>query len=199
MSRNLACIILAAGQSSRMTRSKIVLPWGESTVIGTIITSFHRAGIRQIVVVTGGYHELVENEVKRCGAQTVFNPEYANGEMSLSLQTGLGQLEVGYEGIFVALGDQPEIHPDDILGMIKVGEQNPQNLIIPSYAMRRGHPWLVPAQYFSEIRQLHTPDTMKTFIQRHEDEISYYVVKKSNILADLDTPEDYERYRPKAS
>jgi CTP:molybdopterin cytidylyltransferase MocA len=38
---------------------------------------------------------------------------------------------------------------------------------------------------------------MKTFIQKHEREIEYYLVQKSNILADLDTPEDYQRLKPK--
>ena len=100
-------------------------------------------------------------------------------------------------GVFVALGDQPEIDVIDILGIMDKSDVFPDKLIIPSYSMRRGHPWLVPKVFFNEIRIIRTPDTMKTFIQKHEREIEYYLVQKSNILADLDTPEDYQRLKPK--
>lgn len=194
--RNYACIILAAGQSKRMARSKIVLPWGERTVIGTIITSFLNAGLKQIIVVTGGYRELVEAEVDNYGVEKIFNPKFENGEMAVSLQTGLSKIASDCNGVFVALGDQPDIHSDDLIGIMKKSDQFPEKLIVPSYSMRRGHPWLIPTNYFNEIKALKSPDTMKTFIQKHENDIEYYLVQKSNILADLDTPEDYKRLRP---
>ena len=194
--RNYACIILAAGQSKRMARSKIVLPWGERTVIGTIITSFLNAGLKQIIVVTGGYRELVEAEVDNYGVEKIFNPKFENGEMAVSLQTGLSKMAPDCNGVFVALGDQPDIHPVDLIGIMKKSDQFPEKLIIPSYSMRRGHPWMIPANYFNEIKALKSPDTMKTFIQNHENDIEYYLVQKSNILADLDTPEDYDRLKP---
>jgi molybdenum cofactor cytidylyltransferase len=194
--RNYACIILAAGQSKRMARSKIVLPWEKKTVIGTIISSFQSAGIKHIVVVTGGYRELVEEEVKKYDVEAVFNPDFANGEMALSLKTGLRKISSSCDGVFVALGDQPDIHPIDLIGIMGKSDEFPDKLIIPSYSMRRGHPWLVPTIFFPEIKGIKSPDTMKTFIQNHEGNVEYYLVKKSNILADLDTPEDYERLKP---
>ena len=195
--RNYACIILAAGQSKRMAQSKIVLPWGEKTVIGTILSAYIAAGLPKIVVVTGGYRDLVETEVQKYKIETVFNPDFSNGEMSRSLQIGLNCISKKFDGIFVALGDQPEIYPEDIIGIMRASDANPNKLIIPSYAYRRGHPWLIPALYVDEINQIKFPETMKSFIQRHENEIEYYLVKKSNILADLDTPEDYQRLKPK--
>jgi molybdenum cofactor cytidylyltransferase len=80
---------------------------------------------------------------------------------------------------------------------MRTSDANPNKLIIPSYAYRRGHPWLIPAMYIDEISKIKFPETMKSFIQRHENEIEYYLVKRSNILADLDTPEDYQRLKPK--
>jgi molybdenum cofactor cytidylyltransferase len=195
--REYACIILAAGQSKRMSCSKIVLPWGKKTVIGTILSSFQDAGIRQIVVVTGGYRELVEAEVAKYRVEAIYNPKFANGEMALSLKTGLSKISSNCDGVFVALGDQPDMHPIDLTGIMKKSDEFPDKLIIPSYSMRRGHPWLVPSKFFQEIISLQSPNTMKSFIENHAEEIEYYLVKESNILADLDTPEDYERLKPK--
>jgi molybdenum cofactor cytidylyltransferase len=195
--RNISCIILAAGQSKRMTQSKIILPWGKTTVIGKIITSFRQAGVGEIVVVTGGYHELVEAEVAKCGGKTIFNAEYTNGSMITSLQKGLGLISPKCRSILVALGDQPDIDPLDIKGIIIKSNEYPEKIIIPSYTMRRGHPWLVPVQFSSELLSIQAPATMKTFLQKHENDCEYYVVQRSNILADLDTPEDYEKLKPK--
>lgn len=38
---------------------------------------------------------------------------------------------------------------------------------------------------------------MRDFIESNRDKITYYLVKSSRILDDLDTPEDYEKYRPR--
>ena len=195
--RHLTSIILAAGQSSRMKTSKIILLWGEHSVIGNIILAFQKAGISEIVVVTGGYREMVETEVKKYNIQTIYNPNFKNGEMAVSLQTGMELLDQACDGIFIALGDQPEIDPSDLQEMIEQSRNSPEKLIIPSYNMRRGHPWLVPEKYFNEIKGLRPPETMRSFIQSHQDEIVYYVVKNSGILTDLDTPEDYQRLKPK--
>jgi hypothetical protein len=37
--------------------------------------------------------------------------------------------------------------------------------------------------------------TMKDFIDDHKDQITYYITQHPMILQDLDTPEDYEKYR----
>lgn len=176
-----------------MGQSKMVLPWRESTVIGCVISAFQQANIGQIVVVTGGYQEIVEKEVKLFRVETIFNPEFTNGEMITSLQVGFTCIGPTINYLFIALGDQPEIYSEDIIGMMELAKHNPEYLIIPSYSMRRGHPWLIPAKYINEIRSLKSPDTMKTFINCHQDKIMYFMVNKSNILADLDTPEDYQR------
>lgn len=175
----------------------MVLPWGGKTVIGSVISAFQEADIEKIIVVTGGYRELVEVEAERYQVECFFNTEFANGEMSTSLQTGLKRIAESTEFIFVALGDQPDISPEDIKEMMNLARFDTTKLIIPSYSMRRGHPWLIPSIYFSEIMELKPPETMRSFINKHEENISYYLVKKSNILADLDTPEDYQRLKPK--
>ena len=82
----ISAIILAAGESKRMGQPKMLLPWGKVSVLGQVISTFQSAGIEDIIVVTGGAHEQVEEIVKENGARSVFNRNYANGEMLSSLQ-----------------------------------------------------------------------------------------------------------------
>ncbi|MEA5077360.1 MAG: nucleotidyltransferase family protein [Anaerolineaceae bacterium] len=192
----IGCILLAAGKSSRMGQSKIVLPWGRSTVISTILNAYLLAKVNEIVVVTGGYKEHVEKEISHFPVKIAFNHDFENGEMADSVKTGLKQLTPDCSAVFIALGDQPKISVQDLIGMIELNLSYPDALIIPSYAMRRGHPWLVPQYMFQELAEMNSPRTLRDFINAHEKEILYYLVKESDILTDLDTPEDYLRHKP---
>ena len=60
MGNNISAILLAAGLSSRMGQPKLLLPWGERTVLGQVVATFAAAGIEEIIVVTGGVREQVE-------------------------------------------------------------------------------------------------------------------------------------------
>jgi molybdenum cofactor cytidylyltransferase len=62
--------------------------------------------------------------------------------------------------------------------------------------MRRGHPWLIARSLWSEILDLKQPASPRDFLTRHADEIHYINVDTPSVLADLDTPEDYEKSRP---
>jgi len=191
-------LILAAGQSKRMKQPKIVLPWGKTTIIGHIIHVFNSAGICDVFVVTGGYREEVEHEVTKAGGNPIFNPNHSNDELTISLNIGLENIHTDqFSAGFISLGDQPNLHREDIEALIKKHYSDPGKIIIPSYQMRRGHPWLVPAIFMDEMAKLAPPDTLRDFINKHNNDIEYVVVDHADILSDLDTPEDYERLKPR--
>jgi molybdenum cofactor cytidylyltransferase len=62
--------------------------------------------------------------------------------------------------------------------------------------MKRGHPWLVARSLWSQILAIKSPETPRDFINQYADEIQYVEVDTPSILADLDTPEDYQNSRP---
>jgi molybdenum cofactor cytidylyltransferase len=191
-------IILSAGISSRMKKCKQLLQWGNSTVLSTIIASYKLVGVGEIIVVSGGFRELIENEAKKNSVQVIFNPEFNNGEMKDSLIIGLSAItKIDPEGVFIALGDQPMIMPKDILGMVALHQNDTRSIIIPSFNMKRGHPWLVPNRLIPELKSLAEGQTLRNFLWNHTLDIVYYDVEDSRILEDLDTPEEYEKYRPK--
>jgi molybdenum cofactor cytidylyltransferase len=62
--------------------------------------------------------------------------------------------------------------------------------------MRRGHPWLVARALWSEIFELQPPASPRDFLNKHAGEIHYINIDSESILADLDTPEDYQKAHP---
>ena len=69
-------------------------------------------------------------------------------------------------------------------------------LIVPSFQRRRGHPWLVERSLWSGLLALQSPRSPRDFLNQHASEILYVEVDTSSILADLDTPQDYQNSRP---
>ena len=84
----ITAIILAAGESTRMGEPKMLMPWGRSTVLQTVISTFQAADVRDILLVTGGARERVERLVGKT-VQTIYNEDYKKSGMLGSIQLGL--------------------------------------------------------------------------------------------------------------
>lgn len=194
MTQHITAIVLAAGLSRRMGQPKMLLPWGGTTVLGQVLRTLHGAGTEKMIVVTGGAREAVEAEVVRLEtegfpAQTVFNPQHEAGEMMSSIRAGLAAIGPDAEFALIALGDQPQLSPDAARRVISAAKTPGSRLILPSFEMRRGHPWLVRHDLWPDLM---SAETGRAFLHAHEAEI-FYVEADETVLKDLDTPEDYRR------
>ncbi len=201
--RNISAILLAAGESRRMGQPKMLLPWGRTTVLGQVVSVFAAAGIEDLVAVTGGARELVEGLVDELArhypVRKVFNPDYARGEMLSSIQAGLATLEPEREAALIGLGDQPQVRESIVRRICATFIESSAPLVIPSYANRRGHPWLAARSLWQEFLALPAGTTPRQFLQSHAGEIVYIPVEDDSVLRDVDTPEEYDRQRPEAS
>lgn len=208
----ITAIILAAGQSKRMGQPKMLLPWGRTSVLGQVIETIQRAGVDEILVVTGGAREEVEELVNQYaegskqkaegGRRKVVssrqNEDYSSGEMLASLQTGLAALQdnASVTAALICLGDQPQVEEGSVRAVMEAFEAGKSNLVVPSYQMRRGHPWLMARPLWDEILAMSLTESPREFLNRHAGEIEYVNLDNPSILADLDTPEDYLKSRP---
>ena len=192
----IAAVILAAGRSRRMGQPKMVLPWGRLTVIGQVISAFQSAGIRDILVVTGGAREQVEKAVAPYSIRTIHNSEYEQGEMLSSLQLGVGAMNPEVEAALIALGDQPQLQEETVRLVSEAYQRTGSGLVVPSFQKRRGHPWLVARPLWEELLSLRSPASPRDFLNRHSADILYVNVDTPSILTDLDTPQDYETFHP---
>jgi len=173
----------------------MLLPWGKSTVLQTVIQTIHTSGIENVLVITGGARKQVEILVGD-SARTCFNSDFHQGEMLSSLQLGLLNIKAEAEAILVCLGDQPQIQERTVRDVCKAHHENPSKIIVPSYQSRRGHPWLVSQNYWDEILMMKPPFTMRDFLTKHQQEIYYLSVNTPSIVEDLDTKQDYLKSKP---
>ena len=116
--------------------------------------------------------------------------------MLSSVQTGLAGLEPGVEAVLIGLGDQPQVQARSVRLILDEYRKNKASIVVPSFQMRRGHPWLVTREHWDEILAIRSPISLRDFLNRHADEIYYISFDNESILQDLDTPEDYLKSKP---
>jgi molybdenum cofactor cytidylyltransferase len=191
----ISAIILAAGESKRMGRPKMLLPWSGSTVLQTVVSAFQASGVNDILVITGAAHDQIDPLIHD-PVHAVFNENYKQGEMLSSIQAGLRATLHESQATFIALGDQPQIQVKTILNLLEEFKKTTAPLIVPSFNMRRGHPWLVARELWEEIINMQPTHSAREFLERHARDIHYVKLDTPTVLQDLDTPEDYQKSQP---
>jgi len=195
----IGAVILAAGLSRRMGEPKLILPWGEGqTVISHVVGVLHEAGASPIVVVTGGAHTEILETLYGHPAVCVKNPQFENESMLTTFQVGLAAMPADVSACLVVLGDQPQMELDTVRRLMDVYQEKQPLLVVPSYQMRRGHPWVIARGFWDVIAGLPSSVTMREFLSAHAHQILYFETDSDSILRDVDTREDYAREKPRS-
>ncbi len=183
-------LILAAGESKRMGLPKLLLPYGEKTVIETVLTVVKQSKLDQSLVVVHPDDRDISPLAKRMGFEIAVNPEPARGMLS-SIIAGLERIPEKVEAVVLVLGDQPGISASAIDLLIIAYRLKEKGLVLPIYQGKRGHPILFDLKYRMEIKNLNPEIGLKQLIQLHPEDILEIPVNEPGIIYDLDTPEDY--------
>ena len=194
--KRVTAVVLAAGESKRMGRTKQLLPWGETTVLGQTLDNLAASLVHDVVVVTGYKRQAMDQIAAAHGAATVHNPEYATGEMLSSLQAAVQALPQNRSAVLVVLADQPMLAPATIDQLLVAYWQGRGSLVAPSYDGRRGNPVLIDRAHFQELLALSPGDAPRALLRRHPSSLYQVPVEDPAVLRDLDQPEDYQRWKP---
>ena len=190
-------IVLAAGLSRRMGEPKLLLPWGQTTILGQTLTNVLASSVDAVLLVTGFQRELIEAMAAARGVSTVHNADYATGEMLSSLQCGLRQLPDTTGAVLVVLGDQPLISGETIDLILAANRNGAGSLVAPSFGKRQGNPVLIARRHFSELLALPPGSAPQDLLRKHPQELILVPVESDSVLKDIDSPESYQRLRPK--
>lgn len=190
-------VVLAAGSARRMGQTKQLLPWGQTTVLGQTLTNVQASWVTDVVVVTGYEGTAVAAEASRFGVRVCHNEAFASGEMLSSLQVALRQLDGRETAVLVVLADQPMVKPETINALIQTFWQGKGKIIAPTYQGRRGNPVLIGRRCFAELLALPPGEAPRTLLRRHPEDVALLPVADEGVVADIDTLENYETWRPK--
>ena len=185
-------IILAAGTSSRMGSLKLLLPFGNKTIIESVLQNVLASKVDKTLVVLGANRENIEEKINKYPVYITVNSDFPNGMLS-SVICGLEALPASTQATVVVLGDQPSISKSTINTLIDQYKKTRKGIILPVYKGRRGHPILIDIKYKLKIKDINPDIGLRALIHNHPDDILEVKVKNGSILQDIDTQDDYRK------
>ncbi|HEX3624735.1 MAG TPA: nucleotidyltransferase family protein [Verrucomicrobiae bacterium] len=189
-------VILGAGASSRMGRPKLLLSWNTTTVIGHIISQWRALGASQITVVQRENDTSLTDELNRLNisqADCIKNPHPDRGMFSSILcAANWHDWKPEISSFVITLGDQPQIRPETLRGLLKFHTEHPDAVCQPEFQGRPKHPVLLPRDIFYALKNT-AAETLKDYLKLIPCPAVSYRTNDSTLALDLDTPEDYIR------
>jgi molybdenum cofactor cytidylyltransferase len=185
-------VILAAGSSRRMGNPKLMLPYGQSTILETAVDNILRSCIEHVMIVLGPDHKAIRKALGQKPVQFCHNREHEKG-MLTSVICGIRALPPDARSALIFLGDQPGIPPPVINRVIRAYEEELFGIVIPVHAHRRGHPLLVDMKYKKALEQLDLEAGLRSLRHQFPEDVLEVEVDETGILVDIDTPEDYKK------
>jgi CTP:molybdopterin cytidylyltransferase MocA len=194
---SVAGVILAAGRSVRMGKTKALLTMegqtGE-TFVERAVRVLRAGGVRDVLAVANPETEAAIRAAVPAGTRIAVNPRPEDGMVS-SILVALAALALpeAPERIIVTLVDIPEIRADVIRALGEAEAGADAWLIFPTFEDGRGHPLAILRAGYPELRR---PLAMglKTICAEHPEHVVDVRVAGRQPW-DVDTPKDYERYR----
>ena len=182
-----AAIVPAAGKGERFGGAKLVTRIGRDTMLDRTLRSLFEASVSLAILITApgadlsSVVSLADPRVRR-----VQNPDPARGMFS-SIQCGLESAAGG--PLIVLPADMPFVRSATIAAVVAECEQS-QQIVMPSYGGKRGHPVAFPASLRSALLAASAESTLKLALSSTGVAHVEIAVDDPGVLRDVDVPSD---------
>jgi CTP:molybdopterin cytidylyltransferase MocA len=188
---NVAGILLAAGDGSRLGQPKATVELAGSTLAERGVALLRAGGADPVIVVTGAV------PVELPGVVSVHNPDWMSG-MGSSLAAGLRALAGGAAAAVIALADQPLVGAAAVRRLI-AAHASGATVAVAAYAGQPRNPVLIDRVHWPAVIETATGDAgARTFLRAHPDLVTLVECGDTGSPDDIDTPEDLARVRERA-
>jgi len=213
----IAAVILAAGESSRLGQPKQLIQFRGKTLVRRMVDAASEAGCRPVLVVLGNSkrtshlhsprspreeargHEIdlveaISSELMKSGATIVANPNWTCG-IGTSIRAGVQHLITiapGVEATVLLTCDQPYVDRAVIDGLIRLHHETRKPIVAASYADTLGVPALFDRSRLPDLLGLDDSAGAKSIILSNRDQVAEFPFPEGEI--DIDTAEDRERF-----
>lgn len=190
-------VIPAAGQSRRMGRPKLLLPWGERRVIDAVLAAWRASRVTHIVATVRKSDEALQAACRDHGVDVVI-PDIDPAEMKHSVLLALDHIRRRHAPTnddvwLLAPADLPQLDAATINALLDAHAAQQPAILVPVVAERRGHPVLFPWPLAERVGDLEENEGVNALL--NQVEVREIAVKTSAPFDDLDTPDDYRRLR----
>ena len=188
-------LLVAAGLSKRMGKFKPLLLYKNRPIIITVIEKLKDISNKTFIVTGFRDGDLVSEIKKYFDKESedkivfVSNPEFEKG-MFVSLQAGLKKAKE-CDWLLYHFVDQPHLPPKFYSEFVsKIDDK--YDWIQPAFNERKGHPVLIKNSLFKILIEAGENSSLKELTNGKKVNKKIWNCNYSEILNDLDTPQDYE-------
>ena len=179
-----------------MGRPKLLLPWGQTSVLGHLIEQWRALGAKQIAVVCAPGNPPVLIELDRLGfpaCNRIINPKPRRGMFS-SIQCA--SQWPGWNAVLthwaIVLGDQPHLSPETLRRVLAFSAAHPSRVCQPARLGHGRHPVLLPKAVFQQLAAS-TSKTLKGFLAVRPRLLARCELDDPGLDVDIDRPGDYSK------
>ncbi len=198
----IAAIVPAAGRSVRMGRPKLLMELDGRPLIRRVVEVLRGGGIDRVIVVApadGPAAAAIRFEAAAGGAEVIV-PRVQPAEMRDSIELAIARLDVAPAPTAVALtpGDVPGLTSTLVARLLGAAREQPDRLVVPVHAGRRGHPVVLPWDVARQVPDLPADRGVNALVERYPDRVVELAVLDAGVIVDVDTPADLERWLAEA-
>jgi molybdenum cofactor cytidylyltransferase len=189
-------IVPAAGASSRMGHPKLLLPYGKTTIAGSLVAALRAGGASPVVLVTAPQDEELRKAMAAAGCRVAVNPAPERGMLStiregIEAAGGARALAERGEVVLVAPADLPALRPATVAELLWRRAAAEAPLAVPTFQGKRGHPLAIAPALLPEIETLDPAVGLRELLDLHAAAVLEVPVHDPGAVRDVDTPEDY--------
>lgn len=184
----IGAVIAAAGISARLDGIIQSMEAGEMTIAERVAVTFQRAGIKDIVMVTGYKAAQLEKRLQHYGITFLRNDSYANAQMIDSAKIGMAYLKGRCDRVLFCPIDVSFFSVETVKKVL----ESDGALVVPVYHGRSGHPVCIDTVLIQAILDYEGDRGVKGALYSLDVVPERISVDDEGILSKVDTPEEYE-------
>jgi molybdenum cofactor cytidylyltransferase len=193
-SHNIWAIVLAAGISSRMGDPKLLLEWGDHSILEETVDQVQGAGYDGVVVVLGENWEELDDLLGDRPVKTARNLNFRSG-MSSSIKAGVAFLESDATAFAIVLADQPLIKSKTHDLVLAKFRSSKAGICVPVFEETIGHPVVFSAKYRADMFALQGDHGARGVLDLRADDVTRYEVKTPEVVASINTKIEYDEQK----
>ena len=190
MAPNIHAIILAAGQSQRFGRVKLLEEFNGRTLVRHSLDVARSVFRGNSWLVTGHSADGIEDAARGLAGHVLYNSQYAQG-MGSSIACGAAACSSRADAIVIMLADQPLISRSHLEHLARRWTGDADAIIATEFDGILGPPVLFGRDHFAELCALRGDTGAKQILKAHADAVSS--VRFDPAAVDIDTPGDLAR------
>lgn len=185
-----AGVLLAAGESSRMGKTKQLLEIDGEPMIRRAARILLGAECQPTVVVLGAHASSIAPALKGLPLAVIENPNWCEG-LGASVRVGVEEslrIAPDSDALLITAGDQPGVTEDDLAGIIAMLKSSGKPIVAAQYCSTLGVPAAFAHPMFARLLNLVGERGAKQLIVKSLNEVAAYPL--ASAMFDLDTPDD---------